>query len=125
MNIGTTLQTSNLICQSDSLPKYFPVIFSVHGNIKLLYVGMCVLCVSVSVCPVIMCIYYITQFLCDQDGTPVKRFAPTDDPLVSCTICLYVWLVLCENELQYTYLTWLFHNTQHIVKVNYKQEEVW
>lgn len=22
-----------------------------------------------------------TKFLCDQDGTPVKRFAPTDDPL--------------------------------------------
>ena len=33
MNIGATLQTSNLIRQSDSLPKlpnYFPVIFSAY-----------------------------------------------------------------------------------------------
>ena len=23
------------------------------------------------------------QFLCDQNGTPVKRFSPAEDPLVS------------------------------------------
>ena len=34
-------------------------------------------------------IYYsILQFLCDQDGVPVKRFGPPEDPLVSywCTL---------------------------------------
>ena len=49
MNIGATLQTSNLIHQSDSLPKLlniFPVIFSAY--VLSIYVLVCTICTYIN-----------------------------------------------------------------------------